>query len=208
MARPSHSASLQRIVLICTLGAGFLLISPSAMTQRRGSGRGAAGRTAPGSAGDPESPEAKQLERAAVIQARPEQVTQFQAMARSDAVARSSTQKLIQNASTAAQIDLFHYTKSISDAVDEAQSQNTQFLQSFSNAQKKELKNWTKKLAKTSSELAKDDKALNRELERSKVSGTHLAAIAKRVDTALAGLQTLQSAIGSEMGIPGNGRSL
>lgn len=205
MAKQSAQLSL----LICVLFAAcFLLVSPRALAQRRGGGRGAAGRTVPGTAGDPESPEAKQLERAAIIQARPEQVVQFQAMTNSNQAVRSNAEKLIQNASTAGKIDLFHYTKSISDAVDDAQSQNTQFLQSFSNAQKNGMKNFIKKLGKESSELAKDEKALNRELERSKVSGTHLAEIAKRLETALAGFQAQQFAIGSEMGIPGSRRSL
>lgn len=185
----------------------LLLLSSLAMGQRRG-GRGAAGgRNAPGTGGDPESAETKQFERAAAIQARPEQITQFQVMTKSDQAARSSAQQLVENSATAQQTDLFHYTKSVTDAVDEAQLQNTKFLDSFSDPQKKELKNLTRKLAKASSGVAKDNKALSRELERSKVSGTHLAEVVKRLDTALADFQAQQTAIGTEMGIPGTGKS-
>jgi hypothetical protein len=201
----SSQISVPKWVLV---GTCLLLVSSVALSQHRG-GRGAGGgRTAPGTPADTESPEAKQLERAAVIQARPEQVTQFQSMTRSDQAARSSAKELLQNAATAAQIDLFHYTKSITDAVDEAQSENIQFLESFSVAQKKELKKLTKKLAKTSSDMAKENKAMNRELERSKVSGTRLAEVVKRLDNALAEFQTQQAAIGTEMGITGTGKSM
>ena len=103
---------------------------------------------------------------------------------------------------------MFHLANSISVAVEEAQSENAQFLQSFSNAQKSGLKELIKKLEKANSDVTKEDKALSHELERSPVSEKQLAEIVQRLDKALADFQTRQAAIGTEMGIPETDKTL
>lgn len=198
-SKPVNSR-LIRVWLTCGI---FVLLAPCFLFGQRRGGRSAGGRTAPSGGGDTETDEAKQFERAAAIQARPEQVTQFQAMTKSDQAARTSTQDLLQHADTADQPDLFHYTKSITVAVDEAQSENSQFVKSFSDVQKKELKELTKKLGKASSDVTKENKTLSHELERSKVDGRHLAEVVKKLDEALGDFQSRQVAVGTEMGIPG-----
>lgn len=197
-----------RLIRICLFCGIFVLLAPCFLFGQRRGGRGSGGRTAPSGGGDTETDEAKQFERAAAIQARPEQVTQFQAMTKSDQAARTSTQDLLQHAGTADQPDLFHYTKSITVAVDEAQSESSQFLHSFSDRQKKELKELTKKLGRASSDVTKENKALSRELERSKVNGKHLSEVAKKLDDALGDFQSRQVAVGTEMGITGISKPL
>jgi hypothetical protein len=168
--------------------------------QHRG-GRGAGGKTGSTGVGDTESPEAKEFERAAALQARPEQVTAFQRLTKSDEAARKKAADFLQHAQSADQPDLFHYSNSIIVAVEEAQSENVLFLQSFSNPQKTGLKELIKKLEKANSDLTKEDKALNRELERSNVIEKQLAEIVQRLDKALVDFQTWHAAIGPEMGI-------
>jgi hypothetical protein len=182
----------------------FLLVTSIALAQRRG-GRGGGGKSNPTGVGDTESPEAKEITRAAALQARPDQVEQFQQLTKSDQLAHENVQTLLQHASPTDKPDLFHLTKSLSDSVDEAQTENQRFVQSLSDPQKSGLKELTKKLAKASSELTKENNALNKELERSKVNDSQIVEVVKRLDKALADFQSKQAAIGSEMGIQGAG---
>jgi hypothetical protein len=80
-------------------------------------------------------------------------------------------------------------------------------LQSLSDAQKLGLKDFTKKLGKAASDVTKENKALGRELEHSKVDRKQIAEVAKRLDKALSDFQTHQVAIGNEMGIQIEGSS-
>lgn len=182
----------------------FLLVTTTGFPQRRG-GRGGGGKSNPTGVGDSESPEAKEITRAAALQARPDQVTQFQQLTRSDQLAHENAQALLQHANVADKPDFFHLTKSLSDSVDEVQTENQRFVQSLSDPQKSLLKELTKKLGKASSELTKESKALNKELERSNVNDSQIVEVVKRLDKALADFQSKQAAIGSEMGIEGAG---
>jgi hypothetical protein len=164
-------------------------------------GRGGGGKTGSTGVGDTESPEAKEFERAAALQARPEQVAVFQQLTKSDQVARKNAAEFLQHAQDADLPDLFHRANSITVAVEEAQSENAQFLLSFSNAQKSGLKDLTKKLAQANSDVTKEDKALSRELERSHLNQKSLAETVQRLDRALADFQARQMSIGTEMGI-------
>jgi len=170
--------------------------------QHRG-GRGAGSRSSSTGVSDNESQETKDFERTVAIRARPDQITQFQQLTNSEHIARKNTENLLQVAETVNQIDLFHYTGAVTSAVDEAQFESDQFLLSFSDAQKSGLKDLRKKLGKANSDVTKENKALARELERTKVRGKQIAAVARRLDKALIEFQTRQNALGSEMGILG-----
>ena len=178
-----------------------LFIIPGTMLSQHRGGRGGGARSGSTGVSDTETKEEKDFKRAAAIQARPEQVVQFQQLTKSDRAAQKSAQDLLQLADSASQPDLFHSTESLTGAVDDAQSENLQFLQSLSDAQKLGLRNFTKKLGKAASEVTKENQALGRELERSKVDRKQIAEVAKRLDKALSDFQTHQAAIGNEMGI-------
>jgi hypothetical protein len=179
------------------------LIVPAGMEAQRRGGRGGGSKNPTSGGGDTESPEAKQFERAAAIQARPEQVTLFQEMAKTDQTARKNAQDLLDHAATADQTDLFHYAKSITVAVDEAQAENAQFMQSLSDAQKSGLKEFTRKLSKANSDVTKESKSLSRRLDSRKVNGKQLSEVVNRLDKALADFQAKQVEMGTEMGVPG-----
>jgi hypothetical protein len=205
---PNLKIEISRATLPSYFVCGILLLTAPGMLLAQHRGRGGGGKTGSTGAGDTESPEAKEFERAAALQARPEQVTAFQQLAKSDQTARKNVAEFLQHAQDADQPDLFHRANSITVAVEEAQSENTQFLLSFSNAQKSGLKELTKRLAKANSDLTKEDKALSHELERSKVNERQLAEVVQRLDKALADFQARQTDIGTEMGIPATDKPL
>jgi len=89
----------------------------------------------------------------------------------------------------------------LSDAVDEAQSNNLQFVRTFSATQQSGLKPLTKKLSKANSDVSKQSKALTQELGRSEINGKKIAEVVAKLDKALEVFQTEQSEIGKEMGI-------
>ena len=188
------------LLLCCGI---ITLIVPAGIEAQRRGGRGGGSKNPSSGSGDTESPEAKQFERAAAIQARPEQVTLFQQMTKTDQTARKNAQDLLEHAATADQTDLFHYAKSITVAVDEAQAENAQFLQSLSDAQKSGLKEFTRKLSKANSDVTKESKSLSRRLDSRKVNGKQLSEVVNRLDKALADFQAKQVEMGTEMGVPG-----
>ena len=187
-------------LLICGI---LLSLNATIMLAQHRGGRGGGGKSGPTGVSDSETEQSKDFKRAAAIQARPEQITQFQQLTKSDQVARKSAQGILEHAENADQPDLFHSSKSLTDAVEEAQSENQQFLQSLSDLQKSGLKDFIKKLGKANSDVTKENKAISRELERSKVDGKQLATATKKLDNALADFQAKHAAIGAEMGIPG-----
>jgi hypothetical protein len=174
----------------------------SLLAQHRGH-RGSGGSSSSTGVSQPESPESKEFQRAAAIQARPEQVTEFQQLIKSDQAAQKSAQDLLQVAETASQVDVFQSTESLGRAVEEAQSDNEQFLLSLSNPQKSGLKDFTKKLQKANSDVTKEDKALAHELERSNIDGKQITEVATKLDKAIRALRAKQIAVGSEMGVQG-----
>ena len=200
---PGKRGSITTIRALCLVLGLALLINPDGATAQRRGGRGGGSRNSPTGVSDNESQQTKEFERAAAIHARPEQITQFQQLTRSEQTARKNTENLLQVAETVERVDLFHHTTAVTNAVDELQSENEQFLLSFSDAQKSGLKELRKKLAKANSEVTKESKALAHELERTKVSGKQIAGVARRLDKALAEFKSSQNAVGTEMGIEG-----
>ena len=178
------------------------MLPATTLAQRRG-GRGGGSRSSPTGVSDSESQQTKDFERAAAIHARPEQITQFQQLTKSEQMARKNTENLLQVAETVERVDLFHHTTAVTNAVDELQLESEQFLLSFSEAQKSGLKDLRKKLGKANSEVTKENKALAHELERTKVRGKQIADAARRLDKALAEFQSSKNAVGTEMGIEG-----
>lgn len=71
---------------------------------------------------------------------------------------RSVALHLLQLAKDASKPDLFHSTNPLTSAVEEAQTDNEKFLQSFSVVQKSRLKDVSKKLGKVNSDVTKQSK--------------------------------------------------
>jgi len=182
--------------LVCVI---VLLMNPYALlAQRRGGHGGGATRPPAGASG---TDDLKDFKRAIALQASPDQVIQFHRLTESTQVARKSTQDLLKVAGNTSKTDLFRSIDHLASALDRAQTDNQHFLQSLSDVQKSGLKEITKKLNKSNSEVTKRSKPLTRDLERSRIVGQQLSGVAEKLDKALSDFQARQLAIGTEMGI-------
>jgi len=184
------------IWLVCGI---VLLMNPHTLLAQRRGGHGAGTAHAP--AGVSSTDDLKDFKRAVALQASPDQVVQFQRLNESTQVARKSAQDLLKLAENASKTDLSRPTNLLASALEEAQTDNQDFLQSFSAVQKSGLKEVTKKLGKANSDVTKRSKALTRDRERSTTGGQQISGVAEKLDKALSDLQARQLAIGSEMGI-------
>jgi len=184
------------IWLVC--GIALLLNPHILLAQRRGGHGGGTGRAPAGGSG---SDDLKDFKRAMALQASPDQVAQFRRLNESTQVARKNAQDLLNLADNSSKPDLFRSTSLLASALEEVQTDNQKFLQTFSAPQKSGLKDITKKLDKANSDVTKGSKALTRDLERSQIAGQQISGVAEKLDKALGDLQTRQLAIAKEMGI-------
>ena len=153
----------------------------------------------------PDTDALKDFKRAAALQATPDQVIQFRRLTKSTEVALKGVQDLLHLAESASKPDLFHYANPLTSAVEEAQTDNGEFLHSFSTMQKSGLKDVTKMLGKADSDVAKQRNALAHTLGRSGIGARQIAGVAEELDKALREFQARQLAVGVEMGIQGEG---
>jgi hypothetical protein len=190
--------------LICAI---VLLLSPPTLLAQRRGGHGAGAGAGRGPTGGSNADDLKDFKRAVELQATPDQVIQFQRLTKSTQAARKGAQDLLQLAENTSKPDLFHETDPLTSAVEEAQTDNEQFLRSLSDVQKSGLKDVTKKLAKANSDVTKQSKVFNRERGHSGGDGKQIAGAVEKLDKALSDFQTRQLAVGIEMGIEGEGSS-
>jgi hypothetical protein len=191
------------ICLVC--GIVLLLMSPHSLLAQHRGGRSAGAARAP--AGASSTDDLKDFKRAVALQASPDQVIQFQRLTKSTQAARKGAEDLLQLAENSSKLDLLRSNSPLTSALEEAQTDNENFLRSFSAVQKSGLKDVTKKLGKDNSDVSKRSKTLTRELERSRVAGQRISGIAEKLDNALSDFQARQLAIGSQMGIQSDGNS-
>jgi len=184
-------------VVVCAI---VLLMSPYTLLAQRGGRGSGAGRPPTGASSPAPNSDMNDFNRAIAVQATPEQVAQFHELTKSTEAARKEAQSLIQPAEDANRPGSSRYAD-LSDAVDEAQSENQRFVRSFSAPQQSGLKPLTKKLSKSDSDVSKQSKALTQELGRSKIDSKKIANVVEELDKALTGFQAGQLDIGKEMGI-------
>jgi hypothetical protein len=190
------------LLLVCGI---VLLMSPHALLAQHGGHGAGTGRPSTGTSNPAPNSDMSDFSRAVALQATPDQIARFQQSKKSTDAARKQAQDLTQANLTHAENT--NQPKSslyagLNDAVEDAQSNNLQFLRSFSASQQSGLKPLIKKLSKADADVSKQSKALAQELERSESSGKKLASVVGKLDTALTGFQTEQLDIGKEMGIP------
>jgi hypothetical protein len=184
------------------LGIVLLFCSHELLAQHGGHGGGRGG--APRSTGTGGSTDSslQDFNHALAVQATPDQVSQFQTLAKSTAAARKQAEELLQLAAKENNsADLSKQTAALKDAVEDAQGGNESFVKSFSKSQKNGLKELTKKLEKADSELAKQRKALDQQIGRSKGQSGAIVGTTDKLDKALTEFQTQQLSLGKEMGI-------
>ena len=190
-------------VAVVTLGIVLLFCSHELLAQHggHGGGRGGGAPRSTGTGGSTNS-SLQDFNHALAVQATPDQVTQFQTLAKSTAAARKQAQELLQLAAKADRTaDFSKQTTALKDALEDAQGGNKYFVKSFSKSQKSGLKELTKKLEKADSEVAKQRKALDQQLGRTKGESAAIAGTADKLEKALTEFQTQQLSLGKEMGI-------
>lgn len=98
----------------------------------------------------------------------------------------------------------------LDQAIAKARTGNRSFLASFSPTQQSGLKDLTKKLEEADSGLDKETRALDEIVHADKADSEHIASSTTNLDKALAGFQSGQIALASEMSIilPSGGQEL
>ena len=150
----------------------------------------------------PENPDVITLERSVALQARPDQVGQFQEVVKSTATACTQAHDLQQRSTSANSVDLSQRATRLQDAIEDAQSDNRKFVKSLSDVQASGLKKQTTALAKANSAVTKESKALAARLEKTPLDSSQLISTASQLEKALTAFQSAQNHLGQEMGIP------
>jgi len=92
-------------------------------------------------------------------------------------------------------------TAALKNAVQDAQGGNQDFVKSFTKSQKAGLKELSKKLEKADAEVAKQWKALDKQLVEAKADREGIAGAADKLEKALAEFQAQQLSLGKGRGI-------
>jgi hypothetical protein len=184
-------------VLVCQI---TLLACPSMLLAQRGNHGTGAGPTTPAPSNPTPNSDISDFNRAVALQATPDQIAQFQRLTRSTQAARKDAQTLIQLPQNASNPDSSRYPD-LNDAIDDARTNNLQFMRSLSTSQQSGLKPQTKKLAKADADISKQSKALADESERRPIDNKRIAGVVEKLDNALSAFQSEQIDIGKEMGI-------
>lgn len=162
-------------------------------------GRGRHGGGAPGGSNDTSIADFKL---ALAIQANQDQVAQFESLSKSTTSAQKQAQDLQQKtASPVDPGDLVRLATVLKGSVDDAVSDSQNFLRDFSKLQKAQLKELTKKLEKSSADVAKEGKTLDQLLKASKTDASEFSTSADRLQKALADFRTRQLNLADPMGI-------
>lgn len=205
MVRRSSGTRLRTIFLVVAL-----LAYPCAMFAQHGGGGGRIGGSAAGGSGlsggnNPSGidtkDDLKSFHDVLAVQASREQVVAYAAMLNSTAAAEAELKALegqLAKENTAS--DLSRHDKALGDALESARILNKKFLEGFSERQKTGLKEITKRLGKTDSDLAQQAKAFDQAVEAN-VASSQMAGSAQNLEHALANFQRSQVDLGQEMSI-------
>jgi hypothetical protein len=202
--------SLRTLVL-----AFALLAYPCGMLAQRGGGGGhigggTAGGGAMGSGGAATGldvkDDLKDFHETLALQASSQQLIDYKLMLKSTESASTELQAFLQQAAKENNVSgVADRDKSFEPVLDKARTANTAFLQKLSDRQKIGLKETIKKLAKTDSDLAQQDKALGLALEDTKSGGAQIASSLQNLEHTLTSFHTQQLDLGEEMSMAGDG---
>jgi hypothetical protein len=183
-----------------------LLMCPFVATAQHHGGHGGAGGGIPGGSNRPtgldEKDSLKDFHHALAVQATSQQIAEFQAVVKDTDTAKAKLQTLEQQSGNAAA-----ETKSpvsgaeIDQVLESAREASRKFVKGFSAPQKSGLKDITKRLEKSDSDLEQEEKKLDQSLQVASGASADIEARAKSVSKALSDFSNQQLALGREMGI-------
>ena len=191
------------------LGAALLAYPCSTFAQHGGGGGHIGGSAAGGgglsggnrATGIENKDDLRDFHQIMAVQASNEQKIAYAGMLQSTAVASTELKAFIEQ--TEKEHNAPHvasYDKTLEDAVETARALNKKFLEGFSEAQKSGLKEVTKRLTKSDSDLAQEAKVVDQEVETNAPVGQMLIS-AQNLDRALTSFQRAQLDLGEEMSI-------
>ncbi len=199
------SSRVRSIVL-----AAALLAYPCATFAQHGGGGGHIGGSAAGGGGLSGGNRATGIEnkddlrdfhQIMAVQASNEQKIAYAGMLQSTAVASTELKAFIEQTGKEHNApELASHDKTLEDAIETARALNKKFLEGFSEAQKSGLKEITKRLTKSDSDLAQEAKVVDQEVETNAPVGQMLIS-AQNLDRALTSFQRAQVDLGEEMSI-------
>jgi hypothetical protein len=199
----SNSSKLKTIILIATL----LACSSAAFAQRGGGhvGGGLAGGTGLSqgnrASGIDEKDDLKDFHEVLAVQATSQQIIDYVAMLKSTTAASEELQGLVAQLNRENNPpEIANHSTTLAQAIEKARSENKKFQDGFSDAQKSGLKEITKRLVKTDSDLAQQAKALD-QITEEKATGPQMASSAQGIEHALTNFQRAQLDLGEEMSI-------
>jgi hypothetical protein len=192
------------------------LPSPCRMLAQRGGGAHVAKPVicvydCPNTDGLSSSDDLKQFHRVMAMQATPEQRAAFAKVAQYTQAASDQLQLFRESpGKIPASSPLSDRIADLSQAIARARAGSQNFLTSFSSAQKSGLKDITSRLEKADSELDTQIKTLDRTVQSPHPESEQISSSAAGLDKSLAGFQSEQLALGTEMGIvlPADGQDL
>lgn len=156
--------------------------------------------------GGPQKPSDTSIQdfkRAMTLQAAPDQISDFQALAKNTADAKQAAHALQEKAGAASDGTGFYRPVSdLKDAMGQILNSERVFVKGFTRGQATLLKDHTKKLTKAEGEVTKEGKSLDEQMKRSAIDPKELAGVAGRVEKVLSDLQSQQQMLADEMGIP------
>jgi hypothetical protein len=190
--------------------AAALLTCPCLMFAQHGGGGGRIGGTSAGGGGLSGGNRATGIDtkddlrgfhQVIAVQASREQKIAYALMVKSTASAASELELVVEQlAKGNNSLQVAKGDKSFVDALETARTLNKRFLEGFSEPQKSGLKEITKRLGKSDSELAQQAKVLDQVVEAN-APPAQLASAAQTVERALTSFQNQQAALGEEMSI-------
>ena len=148
-----------------------------------------------------EDPDLTGFKHDVAVQATDAQRLQFQTLSKSMETARQRAHDLQRPTSGSDSSTFLSSATSLRDAVDDAQRENRDFVNSFSDAQDSGLRKLTRKLIKSNGAVTKHAGQLDAELERIPLDAHKLTSLAASLQKALGSLQADQLALAKEMGI-------
>lgn len=184
---------MSRTIIVAFL---FLLAFPISVFGQRGQGGHGQG-SGPGKA-DPSAASIRDFKLALAVQADPDQTAQYLSLAKNTEAARKQAHDLQQIAAGA---DVSKQANDVKSAVEQASSDNQDFMHTLNKNQKTLLKELVKKYEKADSELAKQSKSFSQEVGSGKVDSSQLTVAAQKLEKALTDVQTQQKSLAGEMGI-------
>jgi hypothetical protein len=193
------------------LGATLLICPSGAFAQHGGGGGHMGGATAGGGglsggsgtgAGVDTKDDLRTFHEIMAVQASKEQIAAYATVLQSTASAESALKALQEQAGKPNDpASLAGLDKTFADAMEGARTLSKKFLEGFSEPQKNGLKEVTKRLVKTDSEVGQQTKAVDQVVEAN-AGGPQITTFAQNLERALTSFERAQVDLGEEMSIP------